>query len=62
MAKQTEFDFSHLRAVDDSYLIVTALRQELPNQLPERILFTGVGKVNATHKLTPNLQKHIRSL
>ena len=58
MAKQTEFDFSHLRAVDDSYLIVTALRQELPNQLPERILFTGVGKVNATHKLTKYLTEN----
>ena len=42
MTKQAEFDFSHLRAVDDSYLIVTALRAELPQQLPERILFDYV--------------------
>ena len=58
MTKQAEFDFSHLRAVDDSYLIVTALRAELPQQLPERILFTGVGKVNATHKLTQYLTQN----
>lgn len=58
MAEQLEFDFSHLRAPNDSYLIVTALRDELPNQLPERILFTGVGKVNATHRLTEYLTQH----
>lgn len=53
--KQSTFDFTCLRSVDDSYLVVTALRAELPNQLPERLLFTGVGKINATHKLTQYL-------
>ena len=39
--------FTHLRAVDDSYIVATALQQELPQALPEKILFTGVGKINA---------------
>ena len=43
--------FTHLRAVDDSYIVATALQQELPQALPEKILFTGVGKINATHVL-----------
>lgn len=50
--------FSHLRAIDDSYIVVTALQQELPNMLPEKILFTGVGKINATHVLTRYLANH----
>lgn len=55
MEKQTAFNFKSLRAVNDSYLVVTALTAELPEALPERLLFTGVGKVNAAHKLTEYL-------
>ena len=50
--------FTHLRAVDDSYIVATALQQELPNSLPEKILFTGVGKINATHVLTRYLERN----
>ena len=50
--------FTHLRAVDDSYIVVTALQQELPTYLPEKILFTGVGKINATHVLTRYLERN----
>jgi adenosylhomocysteine nucleosidase len=50
--------FSHLRAPDESYLVVTALASELPTYLPERLLFTGVGKINATHVLTRYLERH----
>ena len=56
--KQQSFNFAGLRAEHDSYLVVTALREELPAQKPERILFTGVGKVNAAHKLTEYLTKN----
>ena len=50
--------FPHLRAPDDSYIVVTALAGELPDAAPEQILFTGVGKVNATHVLTRYLERH----
>jgi adenosylhomocysteine nucleosidase len=50
--------FTHLRAVDDSYIVATALQQELPQALPEKILFTGVGKINATHVLTRYLERN----
>ena len=50
--------FTHLRAVDDSYIVATALQQELPDSLPEKILFTGVGKINATHVLTRYLERN----
>lgn len=50
--------FTHLRAPDEGYLIVSALASELPNYIPEQILFTGVGKVNATHVLTRYLATH----
>ena len=50
--------FSHLRAPDESYLIVTALASELPTYLPERLLFTGVGKINATNVVTRYLERH----
>ena len=55
--KQPEL-FTHLRAPDESYLIVTALASELPSYLPEKLLFTGVGKINATHVLTRYLASH----
>lgn len=55
--KQPEL-FTHLRAPDESYLIVTALASELPSYLPEKLLFTGVGKINATHVLTRYLAAH----
>ena len=55
--KQPEL-FTHLRAPDKSYLIVTALASELPSYLPEQLLFTGVGKINATHVLTRYLASH----
>lgn len=50
--------FSHLRAPSPDYVIATALVSELPNCLPENILFTGVGKINATHVLTRYLAAH----
>ena len=55
--KQPEL-FSHLRAPSPDYVIVTALTSELPNCLPENVLFTGVGKINATHVLTRYLERH----
>ena len=48
----------HLRAPSEDILIVSALAGELPEALPERILFTGVGKINATHVLTRYLTAH----
>ena len=50
--------FSHLRAPSENYIVVTALQNELPQCQPERILFTGVGKINATHVLTRYLERH----
>lgn len=50
--------FDTLRAVDDSYLIVTALPSELPMCGTEQVLFTGVGKVNAAYALTRHLATH----
>jgi adenosylhomocysteine nucleosidase len=47
-----------LRAPSDDYVIVTALPSELPEALPENLIFTGVGKVNATHYLTRYLERH----
>lgn len=44
--------FDSVMPVDNSYLIVTALPSELPLATIDRILFTGVGKVNATYALT----------
>lgn len=49
---------NNLVAPDDSYLVVTALQSELPNVSPDSILFTGVGKVNATYSLTKYLVEH----
>ena len=48
----------HLRSPSEEYLIVTALSSELPDALPERVLFTGVGKINATYVLTRYLINH----
>ena len=50
--------FSHLRSATEDYIIVTALPSELPEAQPERILFTGVGKLNATYVLTRYLVNH----
>jgi len=47
-----------LLAPDNSYIVVTALQSELPNMAPDRILFTGVGKVNAAYVLTRYLTAH----
>jgi adenosylhomocysteine nucleosidase len=55
--KQPEL-FKHLRAPDESYIVVSALASELPNYVPEQILFTGVGKINAAHVLTRYLTSH----
>ena len=49
--KQTSL-FTHLTPEHDNYAIATALQNELPSMLPEKILFTGVGKINASHVLT----------
>ena len=48
----------HLRAPSNDVIVVTALAGELPEALPEKILFTGVGKINATHVLTRYLTNH----
>ena len=58
---QTEL-FPVLRYGMNDTVVVTALQSELPEMAPEVILFTGVGKVNATHALTQYLvrNKHIR--
>lgn len=47
-----------LLAPDNSYIVVTALQSELPNMAPDKILFTGVGKVNAAYVLTRYLTAH----
>jgi len=44
--------FPIMKQPTDEYIVVSALASELPNALPEKLLFTGVGKVNATHILT----------
>jgi len=44
--------FPTIKPPTEDYLVVSALASELPNALPENLLFTGVGKVNATHILT----------
>jgi|TARA_B100001057_G_C22653567_1_gene873064 adenosylhomocysteine nucleosidase len=49
--KQGDF-FPIMKQPTDEYIVVSALASELPNALPEKLLFTGVGKVNATHILT----------
>ena len=49
--KQGEL-FPTLKPPTEEYLVVSALASELPNALPQNLLFTGVGKVNATHILT----------
>ncbi len=58
---QTEL-FPALRYGMNDTVVVTALQSELPEMAPEVILFTGVGKVNATHALKQYLvrNKHIR--
>lgn len=48
----------HLRAPSEDYVIVTALPSELPEALPENLIFTGVGKINAAHVLTRYLANH----
>jgi adenosylhomocysteine nucleosidase len=50
--------FSHLIPDHDNYAIATALQNELPSMLPHKILFTGVGKINATHVLTRYLSSN----
>ena len=48
----------HLRSPSDEHLVVCALASELPEALPEKVLFTGVGKINATYVLTRYLVNH----
>tara|TARA_X000000950_G_C13859302_1_gene638018 strand:- start:141 stop:782 length:642 start_codon:yes stop_codon:yes gene_type:complete len=55
--KQGEL-FPIMKQPTDEYIVVSALASELPNALPQKILFTGVGKVNATHILTRYLVDH----
>ena len=50
-SKQGEL-FPTIKPPTEDYLVVSALASELPNALPQNLLFTGVGKVNATHILT----------
>ena len=49
----------HLRSPADEHLVVCALASELPEMLPERILFTGVGKINAAYVLTRYLTEKL---
>lgn len=49
---------THLRPPTDDVIIVTALPSELPVALPETLLFTGVGKINASYVLTRYLTNH----
>jgi adenosylhomocysteine nucleosidase len=49
---------SHLRAPDNETIVVCALPSELPEVLPETVLFTGVGKINASYSLTRYLSAH----
>jgi len=55
--KQTEL-FTHLRDKQNDTIVVTALASELPEYAPEKLLFTGVGKINATMVLTRYLIEH----
>ena len=48
----------HLRSPNGEHLIVSALASELPEALPETVLFTGVGKINASYSLTRYLAGH----
>lgn len=48
----------HLRSPNGEHLVVSALASELPEALPETVLFTGVGKINATYALTRYLAGH----
>ena len=54
----------HYGNKNNDTVVVTALQSELPTLALEEILFTGVGKVNATHTLTRYLErnKHIRTV
>jgi adenosylhomocysteine nucleosidase len=48
----------HLRAPDNETIVVCALPSEIPEALPEVVLFTGVGKINASYSLTRYLTNH----
>ena len=48
----------HLRAPDNETIVVCALPSEIPEALPEVVLFTGVGKINASYSLTRYLSNH----
>jgi adenosylhomocysteine nucleosidase len=48
----------HLRSPNGEHIVVCALPSELPEALPESLLFTGVGKLNATYALTRYLERH----
>jgi adenosylhomocysteine nucleosidase len=50
--------FKSLRPADSTYLVVAALASELPMLGTEKVLFTGVGKVNAAYALTRYLALH----
>lgn len=58
MIKHQRDLFNMLRRENNDAVIVTALQAELPELLPEVILFTGVGKINATHVLTRYLERN----
>ncbi len=45
-SKQGEL-FPTIKPPTEDYLVVSALASELPNALPQNLLFTGVGKVNS---------------
>ena len=56
--------FPVMKPPSREYLVVSALASELPDALPQNLLFTGVGKVNATHILTRYLvnNPHVKTV
>lgn len=42
----------------NDYIVATALQSELPNSQLNRVLLTGVGKINAAHALTRFLERN----
>jgi len=50
--------FNDILTTPQDKILVTALQDELPNTPVDKILFTGVGKINAAHALTRYLERH----
>jgi len=54
--------FPRLKNGMNDSIVVSALQSEIPQMAPDVVLFTGVGKINASHALTQYLvrNKHIK--